>query len=732
VYTRIAPSERAQWHTKALDELARDPMTPPAVLAAHALSALPLLDADRAVALAARAGEAAFDQVAYEEAVGWFEHALRVAPPTTAPRWRAELLVLAGEANRHMGATDNAREAFRAAAALAGDEPALLARAALGHADPGADLGIAYRTEDPVTAELLEQAERAQPEGDSLLRVLLGARLAAELYFSDMPSRSRDLAVAACEMAHRLDDPHALVAATAVYHDAFVVGQGDVEERLRSSEQMLAWARASGVTTALLTAHRARVFDLLAAADLEGMQREVVAFRRLTDPLHVPAYDWWPALWRAMRALLHGEHGEAERLAFDAFVIGQPAFGALALGNVSFLLFFLRREQGRLAELETTVRDYAMASADVPAIRVGLILLLAELGRHDEAAGLLAAIDDDELARLHDRNWPATWFQLARTCLLVGDQQRARELLEAGTAPEHCVTVSLATVCLGASDLGTAWLRHAAGELDAADEAYQRAEELNGRLDARSWLALTRVDHARLLLERGGPGDDAAARALIELAGAAAVAIGLAPVATAVDELRDRLEQGPAPPPSVEHRRGAFRRMGNVWELGFAGRVARVPHARGLTDLAVLVARPGTAVPAIELLGMDDATEPTRVRGALALDERARREIRARMRDLDEEIDDAEEANDFERAARAREERQAIAAAVVKDLGLGGRSRRVNDPLERARKTVSTRIRRTIARLGREHPELARHLERSIDTGAWCAYRPAEPVVWDV
>jgi hypothetical protein len=28
------------------------------------------------------------------------------------------------------------------------------------------------------------------------------------------------------------------------------------------------------------------------------------------------------------------------------------------------------------------------------------------------------------------------------------------------------------------------------------------------------------------------------------------------------------------------------------------------------------------------------------------------------------------------------------------------------------------------------HPELGRHLERSVDTGALCAYRPAEPIRW--
>jgi hypothetical protein len=94
------------------------------------------------------------------------------------------------------------------------------------------------------------------------------------------------------------------------------------------------------------------------------------------------------------------------------------------------------------------------------------------------------------------------------------------------------------------------------------------------------------------------------------------------------------------------------------------------------------------------------------------------------------EIDDADTLGDAARAGRAREERQALAEAVTRDVGLGGRSRLVDDETERARKTVSTRIRRAIAQVARVHPELGRHLDRSVDTGTWCAYRPADPIRW--
>jgi hypothetical protein len=324
---------------------------------------------------------------------------------------------------------------------------------------------------------------------------------------------------------------------------------------------------------------------------------------------------------------------------------------------------------------------------------------------------------------------------LARAAALVRDRELARTLLDDRHRPtERCITVSLATVCLGSADLATAWLLHTVGDLDAAAAHYASAEAVNARLGARSWLAHTRADRARLLLDRDEIGDLDEARRLAALAGDAAAEIGLRSLNPQLERLRARLSpataattatMAPAPPMGA-----TFRRAGAVWNLDFAGRRAQIPHARGLSDLENLLARPDQPVSALELMGDPVAPPTSGPRGAPAFDERARREIRDRLRDLDEQVAEAEADNDLERAAQAREQRQELAQAVARDLGLGGRSRRIGDPVERARKTVSTRIRRAIVTVGRAHPELGRHLERSIDTGAWCAYRPAEPVRW--
>ena len=62
---------------------------------------------------------------------------------------------------------------------------------------------------------------------------------------------------------------------------------------------------------------------------------------------------------------------------------------------------------------------------------------------------------------------------------------------------------------------------------------------------------------------------------------------------------------------------------------------------------------------------------------------------------------------------------------------MGGRSRRLGDDSERARKAVTARVHHAIDHLERYHPDLAAHLRAAIRTATACVYQPAEPVEWN-
>jgi hypothetical protein len=112
------------------------------------------------------------------------------------------------------------------------------------------------------------------------------------------------------------------------------------------------------------------------------------------------------------------------------------------------------------------------------------------------------------------------------------------------------------------------------------------------------------------------------------------------------------------------------------------------------------------------------------------LDATARRQIRARLADLGEDIAEAKSWNDPERAARARAERDALLRELAAAIGPAGQARLLGDQSERARKAVTARIRDIIARIERVHPALGAHLRESVTTGTRCTYSPPVPVTW--
>ncbi|MFC4018846.1 ATP-binding protein [Micromonospora sp. GCM10011542] len=176
-----------------------------------------------------------------------------------------------------------------------------------------------------------------------------------------------------------------------------------------------------------------------------------------------------------------------------------------------------------------------------------------------------------------------------------------------------------------------------------------------------------------------------------------------------------------------------FRRDGPVWQLAYAGEFVHLPDAKGLHDLHLLLSRPGSGVPAVELL--DPAAGPElaaarRMGGDPVLDDEAKARYRRHLERLDEEIDRAVLRGDDRKVAALDAERGALLDELRAAAGLAGRTRRLGDEAERARKTVTARIRDTLRKLDVRHPALARHLRESVSTGSTCRYLPPEPLRW--
>lgn len=167
----------------------------------------------------------------------------------------------------------------------------------------------------------------------------------------------------------------------------------------------------------------------------------------------------------------------------------------------------------------------------------------------------------------------------------------------------------------------------------------------------------------------------------------------------------------------------------------------RLKQSKGLTDLSRLVDHSGTDIAAVDLYNADvepaqaggDPTGPTTTRlgpsgGAdPVLDDAARRSYAARIAELDRLIARADLRGDTAASERAAVEREAVMHELLAATGLGGRSRRLGDPAERARKAVTARIRDAISRVDALDGRLGAHFEATVSTGTWCSYRPGQP-----
>jgi non-specific serine/threonine protein kinase len=161
---------------------------------------------------------------------------------------------------------------------------------------------------------------------------------------------------------------------------------------------------------------------------------------------------------------------------------------------------------------------------------------------------------------------------------------------------------------------------------------------------------------------------------------------------------------------------------GELWTIR-ADTTFHLRDSRGLAILAKLVEHPrrefhatDLAAPSGEQGHVEDAGE--------VLDARAITAYKQRLEDLREAEAEATKNADIHRAARVREEIEALASELAQGVGLGGRGRKASSTAEKARISVRKRLIDVFTRIGEHSPALAKHLRRSIKTGVFCSYDP--------
>ena len=505
VYEELPATRRVRLHREigeALEELyARNPEPHLAELAHHFLLS-GAAGADKAARYAAAAGDRAASQLAFEEAARHYRSALEVLEESGDEERTCELLLSLGDVLHRAGQATEAKQALRRAADIAEREgwPDRLARAALGFSGR---FGWARASTDPALVPLLERALAAVGEEDSHARVRLLARLAAARRDDAAREERVRLARTGVEAAERLGDPAALAYALEGY---WVGSEGPdtAEELLGIAKRLISLAEQIGDKEIVFGAREHRINTYLSVGDRAAVDAEMDVLRSLAADLGQAPQHWSVGTTDTMLALMEGRFEEAERLIAATVAIGRRAESWNALVTERLAQFVLRREQGRLAELEDTI---ARSVHDYPTLlrfTCALAHLYAEIGRERDARAVLEDLLSRDLEHEHvDAEWLFSMNLLADPSASLASDEGVEKLYSLLLPYENRYGAAPVEATFGSVGRALGALATRLGRFDDAERHFELGLEVERRMRARPWIAHSRHDLAAMLLQRG-------------------------------------------------------------------------------------------------------------------------------------------------------------------------------------------------------------------------------------
>jgi DNA-binding SARP family transcriptional activator/class 3 adenylate cyclase len=481
------------------------------------------------------AGRGAIARLGYEDAAAHYQRGLQALTLTGQPQdeRRCELLLALGEASWGAGELDNARQSYEQAAALAdklGDATAL-ARATLGFCGPHR-FEAAPAVTGPI-AGLLQRALAALGDEDSALRARLMGRLAITPASADVEHLKPVLAHEALQMARRVDDKATLADVLASTLWA-AHGPDTLRESLALAEELVRVADEIADRRLQALGHARLLDHLLELGDIDGVERELDALKRLAQTRTERYVNWLLALCRANHAYLQGRLEECATLAHDALAYRFEGYDETAARIFGVQQALYVPSDKLLEPLQNLAAHYPQ----IASWRCLLAHIYARLERPAQARRELEALARADFGDLpRDVDWLASLSGLSDVVTLLGDTPRAQQLYRLLLPyADRCLVIG-AVLCLGSASRPLGLLATTLSRYEQAVWHFEQALKMNTQIRAPLWVAHTQHDYARMLLLRNRPGDQEKARELLTQALAAADQLDLKALANKAQRL---------------------------------------------------------------------------------------------------------------------------------------------------------------------------------------------------
>ena len=508
---------------------------------------------DKAINYAVKAGDRNMALLAYAEAVRFYQMALealeRLEHVDEAQRRR--LLLLLGGAQRKSGEHAQALDTLQRAADSAKQQGASedLARAAI-------EFELATwngRLSMKSAVRLLQEVLSGLDEGNQSLLARILSSLARALLFTGAVEQAATYAQQSVDVARCAGDPGVLSFSLHVLLQ-FSWEPEETEERLARATEMLQLAEVADDQELASNAHGWRLISLLQIGDVQAADDDLSAYGETAEQLQEPSYFYYLMAYRTMRALLGGHFAEAEQLALRAFTLGQQLETDGVDGIFGLFMFSLRREQGRLKEVEPALKHFMKQHGANSAWRPGLALIYSDLGHEREARREFEHLARHDFADLpRDFLWVGCIVYLTEVCAYLGDAARASTLYQLLLPYDgRAVFVGGQVACYGAASRYLGMLAATMAHWQVAEEHFEDALTMNANMGARPWFAHTQHDYATMLLARNQPGDAAQAAGLLQAALTAARELGMRALEERIAARTNPETMSSSPPPLMD------------------------------------------------------------------------------------------------------------------------------------------------------------------------------------
>ncbi len=496
LYDSLTAHQRARWHRRlalAMRQLHGDSVGSHVTTIAHHFRLAAVLgDTASAIEWSERAGAYALQRLAYVEAAQEFESALEfLRGAGTRDRERMCLLLLSiSDAQIRAGDPEGARTRCREAVALANqlDSADLLARAAITMSPEF--LVINSSQYDPELITVLESAIEANPTASPVTVSKLLGNLAGALYWTDDVERRDQLSEHALAVIAPSTDDQARANALHARRTA-VWGPDNLDERIRLSREALSISERIGDRESSLLYRTGLLTDLAERGEFDALDREIDTYEALAQELRQSQSLWMAPLFRGMRALMQGRFEEGQSRAAEFAAVGNrvQALGAdLCWGAYSTVVGM---ETGSGASVFPLMYKYAIENPRLLAFRPALAWLGSELGRTDEARGLLDDFASEGFENIpRDMNWLGTTLMLAMAATVLRDSESAPNLF-ARLKPygDRYGLFGHGALFIGSVAVQLARLASILGEHELSEQYFESGHEMDRRASAHPWVA---------------------------------------------------------------------------------------------------------------------------------------------------------------------------------------------------------------------------------------------------